>query len=93
MNTLEVIEDTIKAHPLIDFDNGPGLVTEHWACCPCGFSTKRYKSVKPAHKAFEGHIAEEVNEALIEEGILELNSEAEKTYKKKSLLPTQPAFA
>lgn len=70
MDTVSVIEATIKDHPFIDFNNGPGVVTEHWGCCPCGFTTHRYPSLKAAHKQFEEHLAEEVNEALITQGLL-----------------------
>lgn len=90
MDTVSVIEDTIKNHPMIDFDNRPGLVTEHWALCPCGYATKRFKTKKSAHKAFDAHVAEEVNEALMEAKLLVLNEEAARGYRGRSFVPTAP---
>lgn len=90
MDTVSIIEDTIKNHPLITFDNRPGLVTEYWAACPCGFATKHFKTEKTANKAFEAHVAEEVNEALIEAKLLRLNAEAARSYKGRSHVPTSP---
>lgn len=93
MNTVSVIDDTIKSHPMIPFDNSPGLVTEHWALCPCGYSTRHYKIAKSVAKAFELHVAEEVNEALIEAKLLVLNAEAAKKYSGRSFVPVRPMAA
>lgn len=43
-------------------------------------------------KAFDVHLAEEVNEALLERGILKLNNVAKKNYKGRSFVPTNPVL-
>lgn len=93
MNVVSIIEDTIKNHPRIDFNNSPGVITEHWAVCPCGFSTKHYKTPKSASKAFEAHVAEEVNEMLIEQKLLKLNKEQEELDKKRRSVIPKDRFA
>lgn len=87
MDAVEVIEDAIKNHPLIDFDyevEGQGV---HWCLCPCGYSTKRYRSARAAQKSFKAHIVDEVNEALVEQLFLGAPAPA------PAGLPTAPARA
>lgn len=64
MNTIEVIEDTIKYHPEITFSDTAMGGSDHWSCCPCGFTTSRSAHTLKVHQEFEAHLAEEVNEAL-----------------------------
>lgn len=96
MNVYEVAKAVINGHPLIDMDNSPELGKEYWAICPCGFATKRYKTTKPLMKAFQDHIAEEINEALIENKLLVLNEKEAHSWRGRSFVPIDPvplAFA
>lgn len=70
MDVVSLVENVIKDHPLIDFNYKNGTQEVHWCCCPCGFATKRYKSAKAAQKAFNVHVVDEANEALVEQGLL-----------------------
>lgn len=90
MNVVDVVQTVIKYHPLIEFNNGPDDATEHWGVCPCGFATKRYKTTKPVERAFQDHLAEEVNEELIAQSLLVLNEEAAQKYRGRSFVPTEP---
>lgn len=87
MDVVSVVENVIKDHPFIDFDYQAGGHSVHWSLCPCGFSTKRYKSARAAHKAFKAHITDEVNEALIAQRLL-VPQEAAPA---RQGLPTAPA--
>jgi len=81
MQLIEVVEAVIKDHPFVDFNrkHKDGVV-EHWSLCPCGYTTRHFKTLKSAHRDFKKHILEEINEELIERKLLVLNPEAKKEY-------------
>lgn len=71
MQFVEIIDAVIRDHPFIDFQREhKNNLTEHWTLCPCGYSTRHFKTQRSAHKEFKRHIVDEINEALIEEGLL-----------------------
>lgn len=70
MNVADMIKSSMESHPRIDFDNGPGLVSEYWSLCPCGFSTPHMKSRRLAEEVFSNHVAEELAIMLMEERLI-----------------------
>lgn len=71
MQLNEVLEAVVKDHPRVDWERRHlHDKMEFWSLCPCGFSTRHFKTKKSVEKEFRLHVVEEINIALRKNKIL-----------------------